>query len=36
MLTPYETHMYFPIEMPWSTFTPIQNSPIDLMLKEDN
>ena len=33
MLTPFETHMYFSIEMLWSTFAPTPNSPIDSMQK---
>ena len=36
MLTPFETHIYFSIEMLWSTFTPMQDSSIDPMLKGDN
>ena len=36
MFTPFETHMYFPIEMLWSTFPPIQGSPIDPMQKGEN
>ena len=36
MLTPFKTYMHFSIELLWSTFTPMQDSPIDLMLKGDN
>ena len=36
MLAPFETHMYFSMEMLWSTFVPIQDSPIDPMQKGDN
>ena len=33
MLTPFETHAYFPNEMLWSTFMPTQDSPNDPMQK---
>ena len=33
MATPFETHMYFKIEMLWTTFMPTKDSPIDPMQK---
>ena len=36
MLTPFETYIYFPIEMLWSTFASPQDSLIDSMIKGDN